>query len=173
MTGIISDARIAAMIAERKALPENWREELAKLKKRAGQDDRHESEVDLTGADGTAFRIIVSQRHSGPEDFTIILMLNSSTHPGFRLLRYDGSSHDHRNTLEGNRIVRKPHIHRATKRYQIATHQRRPDGYAEETQRYQDLVGAWDCFRVDVNLGFPDVSAERLLPAPFSRSQGD
>ena len=141
MTEIITDGQIAAMIAESKALPENWREELANLKNRVG---RHESEVELAGVNGTLFRIIVSRRHRSPEDFTIILMLNSTAHSHFPLLRYDGSGHTHKNTLEGNRIVHKPHIHRATERYQIATHQRRPDGYAEEMQRYQDLTGAWD-----------------------------
>ena len=106
VTGIISETRIAAMIAEPKALPENWREELANLKNRVG---RHESEVVLAGEDGTPFRIIVSLRHSSPENFTVILMLNSPTHPNFPLLRYDGSSHDHKNRLEGNSIARKPH----------------------------------------------------------------
>lgn len=165
MTGIISDVRIAAMISEPKALPENWREDLAKLKNRVGRD---ESEVDLTGANGTRFRIIVSRRHQNADDYTIILLLNSTARPRFRILRYDGSGHDHSNTLEGNLIVSKPHIHRATERYQIATHNRRPDGYAEETQRYQNLAGAWDCFRVDVNLRLSDGSADMLLPAPFT-----
>lgn len=166
MTGIISDARIAAMIAEPKALPENWRQELANLKDRVG---RYESEVDFTGGNGTPFRIIVSRRHRAASDFTVILMLNSPTHPGFRFLRYDGSGHDHRNTIEGNRIVRKPHIHRATERYQRTTFNRRPDGYAEETQRYQDLAGAWDCFHADVNLRFPSECDCRSLPTPFTR----
>ena len=165
MADIVSDVRIAAMITEPKALPENWHQELANLKNRAG---RYESEVDLTGANGTRFRIIVSQRHQNTDDYTIILLLNSTTRPRFRILRYDGSGHDHSNTLEGNLIVSKPHIHRATERYQIATHNRRPDGYAEETQRYQNLAGAWDCFRVDVNLGFPGGSTDALLPAPFT-----
>ncbi|MXZ90736.1 MAG: hypothetical protein F4W95_05325 [Chloroflexi bacterium] len=166
MTDIISEARIAAMIAERKEMSEDWRQELANLKNRVG---RHETEVDLTGTGGTPFRILISLRHSSPENFTVILMLNSPTHPNFPLLRYDGGSHDHRNRLEGNRIIRRPHIHRATERYQIATYQRRPDGYAEETKRYQDLAGAWDCFRSDANLAFPDDDASRLLPPPFTR----
>lgn len=166
MADIIADVRIAAMISEPKALPENWREELANLKNRVG---RHESQIDLTGANGTQFRVIVSLRHPNPGDFTVILMLDSPDHPDFRLLRYDGSGHVHKNTLEGDRIIRKPHIHRATERYQIATYQRRPDGYAEETQRYQDLPGAWDCFRTDVNLVFPDNADDKLLPAPFTR----
>ena len=166
MADIIADISIAAMIAEPKLLRESWRQDLANLKNRVG---RYESEVDLTGAHGTPFRIIVSRRHRSPEDFTIILMLNSSDHTDFRLVRYDGSGHVHKNTLEGDRIIRKPHIHRATERYQIATHQRRPDGYAEETQRYQDILGAWDCFRIDVNLVFPDSGGGKLLPAPFTR----
>ena len=159
MADIISDVRIAAMITEPKALPENWHQELANLKNRAG---RYESKVDLTGANGARFRIIVSLRHLNPGDFTVILMLDSPNHPDFRL-------HVHKNTLEGDRIFRKPHIHRATERYQIVTHQRRPDGYAVETQRYQDLPGAWECFRFDVNLIFPDTADGKLLPAPFTR----
>ncbi len=166
MTGIISDVRIAAMITEPKILPGDWRQELANLKNRVG---RHESQIEFTGVNGTPFRIIASRRHRDADDFTLILMLNSAENPEFRLVRYDGSGHVHKNTIEGNRIVRKPHIHRATERYQVKTGQRRPDGYAEETERYQNLPGAWECFRIDLNLIFPDDCSYQSLPAPFTR----
>ena len=171
MPQVISDARITAMIAEPKWLPLRWRRELAVLKARPGRD---ESQVDFTGADGTAFRIIVSQRHRDRSDFSLILLaiLDPSIAPGkpeFRLLRYDGPGHPHTNTIEGNTINQKPHIHRATERYQIATGDRRPDGYAEETRRYQDLTGAWECFRFDVGLRFPQARNQvTTLPAPFT-----
>ena len=171
MPQVISDARIAAMIAEPKRLPPDWQRQLAALKARPGRD---ESQVDFTGADGTAFRIIVSQRHRDRSDFSLILLaiLDPSIAPGkpeFRLLRYDGPGHPHTNTIEGNTINQKPHIHRATERYQIATGHRRPDGYAEETRRYQDLTGAWECFRLDVGLRFPQARNQVItLPAPFT-----
>lgn len=167
---VVSDARIAAMIAEPKPLPLNWRRQLAILKQREG---RNESQLDFTGADGTAFRIIVSDRRQ--HDFSVILLavLEEPVVPGrpeFHLLRYDGAGHPHTNKLEGNTIRRKPHIHRATEQYQIATYQSRPDGYAEATERYQDLPQAWDCFRLDIGLIFPATESEiTALPAPFTR----
>ena len=169
MVRIIPEARIAALIAEPKPLPADWRRQLATLKQREGSN---ESELNFTGGDGTAFRIIV--RQGRVNDFSVILLviLDEPVVPGkpeFRLLRYDGAGHPHRNTLEGNRIEFKPHIHRATERYQIATRQRRPDGYAEETTRYQDLPQAWDCFRLDIALIFPATAPETTaLPAPFT-----
>lgn len=169
MTKVVSDARIDEMIAEPKPLPPNWRRQLATLKQREG---RNESQLDFTGANGTAFRIVVSDRRK--HDFSVMLlaMLNEPVVPGrpeFRLLRYDGAGHPHKNTLEGNTIQCKPHIHQATERYQIATRQRRPDGYAVETARYQDLPKAWDCFRLDTDLRFPPTEPQTTaLPMPFS-----
>lgn len=169
MVEIVSDARIAAMIAEGKPLPLNWRWELAITKPRP---DRNVSEVNLTGTGGSAFRIVVRQQTG--DDFSVILLviLDKPVVPNrseFPLLRYDGASHNHRNKLEGNTIRRKPHIHRATERYQKATNQRRPDGYAEETARYRNLPQAWDCFRVDTDLRFPSSSPPTTaLPQPFT-----
>lgn len=169
MVELVSDARIAAMIAESKPLPINWFWVLATPKPRPG---RIESEVNFTGGDDTAFRVVVSQRTG--DDFSVILLaiLDKPVIPGrpeFPLLRYDGAGHDHKNTLEGDIIRRKPHIHRATERYQTATNQRRPDGYAEATSRYQNLPQAWDCFHVDTNLRFPPtLSSTTTLPQPFT-----
>lgn len=154
------------MIAEPKTLPANWRQELANLKNRVG---RHKSQIEFTGANGTPFRIIVSRRHRDAADFTLMLMLNSAENPEFRLVRYDGSGHVHKNTIEGNRIVRKPDIHQSTERYQVKTGQRRPDGYAEETERYQNLPDAWECFRIDLILIFPADGSHKSLPGLFTR----
>ncbi len=60
----------------------------------------------------------------------------------------------------------KPHIHKATERYQRL---RRADaeGYAEETDRYQDIKGAWDCFRADIHLQSSENYEDTNLPSPF------
>ena len=142
------------MIAERKELPLNWLQVLTPHRRRGRND---ESFIDFVGDERTLFRILVRQNLDRSHDFSVILMgilpgdLGQDK-PEFRILRYDGNDHIHRNTIEGNRIVKQPHIHRASVRYQIET--RRPDGFAVETQRYHDLNGAWDCFCVDVNLHF-------------------
>ena len=144
------------MIAEGKELPRNWQSATMTLRVRGGSAENF---ADFIGADGTAFRILVRQNRQRPDDFSVILMAIltqpvAPDKPEFRLLRYDGGGHPHRNKIEGNRIPYRPHIHRATERYQALAGQSRPDGYAEETQRYRDLAGAWACFCADVNLQF-------------------
>ena len=105
----------------------------------------NESEVNPTGTDGSAFRIVVSQRTG--DDFSVMLLAILDkpvvpNRPEFPLLRYDDAGHTHSNALEGDIIRRKPHIHRATERYQKATNQRRPDGYAVATARLPEFAAS-------------------------------
>ena len=153
---IVSEARINAMIAEGKAL----RQTVQTLNLIPRPHDGHlVQQHNLEGALGTQFQIHVRQNHSVAEDFSVILVAVlappiATGRPEFRLLRYDGGGHTHKNSIEGNTILRAPHIHRATERYQRYTNQRRPDGYAEATLRYVDIAGAWHCFCADINLTF-------------------
>jgi len=73
------------------------------------------------------------------------------------LCRYNGPYHAHRNEIERNRLVDTPHIHRATTKYiREASH---PDGFAESTDRYTDVEGAWSCILADCNVhGVPPSS---------------
>ena len=170
MPQVISDARITAMIAEPKRLPPDWQQQLATLHDRP---DSNESAVDVRGAAGARFRIIIRQHRQYRNNFSVILLVETTHQPEFRLLRYDGGNHRHRNKIEGYWLERRPHIHRATARYQRAT-ARHPteryyhDGFAFEVQRYQDLAGAWNCFFEDVRLELPAGSSAKALPPVFA-----
>ena len=175
MPQVISDARITAMIAEPKRLPQDWQRQLATLRDRPGgnESDSNKSVVDVRGAAGGRFQVIVRQHQQRPNDFSVILMARTTQRPEFRLLRYDGGNHRHRNKIEGYWLERRPHIHRATARYQRAA-ARHPtggydhDGFAFEVQRYRDLAGAWDCFFEDVRLELPAGSSTKALPPVFA-----
>lgn len=169
MTQVISDERIAEMIAEPKLLPRDWQQQLANLRPKM---DSKEASVGVSGTAGTQFRIIVRQHHQRSSDFSVILTKAMPTEETparqqeFRLLRCDGSYHPHRNIIEGNLIDHRPHIHRATARYQDRGHPH--DGYAVETDEYQDLAGAWNCFFDKVKLELPEGLSAAALPEGFA-----
>lgn len=76
------------------------------------------------------------------------------------LTRYNGSDHPHGNPIEGSHIDYQCHIHVATQRYMEQG--RKPDHYAEPTDRYTCLDGALRELILDCNIsGVP-------LPEPTS-----
>lgn len=76
------------------------------------------------------------------------------------LCRYNGSYHPHRNELEGNRLTGVPHIHTATQRYILRG--KHPDGFAEATDRYESIDGAFRCVLIDCKISgiVPDGDAD-------------
>lgn len=66
------------------------------------------------------------------------------------LTRYNGSDHPHGNPIEGSRINYQCHIHVATQRYMELG--RKPDHYAEPTDRYTCLDGALRALVLDCNI---------------------
>ena len=165
MPETVSDSEIAQLIAERKVLPGNWQDE---LENSTNKDSHAEGQVNLVGESGTQFRVIIRQSLRSDDDFSVILMVSRRVgEPEIRLLRFDGGSHPHRNKVERNWIVRKPHIHRATERYQELKWEFH-DGYAEETSRYHDLSGAWESFVADANLQSPTGDRISALPKLFT-----
>lgn len=166
MYQVIPDEQIAAMITEAKPLPATWLQRLASLKPSTGN---YESEVEITGSEGTRYRIVVRRNRTYANNFYIILMADLHGQTDFRILRYDGNSHSHVNRIERNRFDFKFHIHQATERYQIKTFGEVPDGFAYETSRYHDIGTAWSCFASDGNLKFPTAGASKSLPRIFTQ----
>ncbi len=107
----------------------------------------------LTGDAGNEFRLILRQNQVNPIDFSVILGVQvPESNQVFRLLRYNGRSHQHTNHIEDMTFY-DFHIHSATERYQeVGT---REDAYAEPTDRYGDFHGAFRCMITDANLEVP------------------
>lgn len=84
------------------------------------------------------------------DDFSCGISWLSPNGESFTLKRYNGPSHKHKNQLEETFIEYKPHIHLSTEKYVRAN--RKPEGYAEETDRYNSLKGALHCLVIDCNI---------------------
>jgi len=144
-----SDAEIARMIQERKPLPDNYRARV-QLREKRGHKDR---EFDVTGKDGTQYRIILRQSNFNTLDFSIILaVIPAGSNQLFRLRRYNGKHGEHTNQIEGNTFY-DFHIHQATARYQ--ENGMKEDSYAEATNRYADFHAALRCMLEDCGFETP------------------
>jgi hypothetical protein len=145
----LTDAEIAVLLSEAKPLPENYRSKVQTRPKRG----HRERELDIEGANGSTFRIILRQSSFNPLDFSVVLAwLPPQSSTTFRMCRYNGKSHEHTNALEGNRFY-DFHIHRATERYQQSG--AREDSYAEPTSRFQDFESALRCMIEDCGFTAP------------------
>jgi hypothetical protein len=153
---IISDAKIAAYLGESKRLPANW---LQTLQMEAPQRGHRGSALEVVGADGNRYEIRLRQAALDPLAFSAILfILDIDGLRRFRLKRYNGRSHGHRNPLEQQRFGVGFHIHTATERYQLAGFDE--DTYAEVTDRYGNVWEALECLLSDC--GFQDDQGSQL-----------
>lgn len=149
MSKIFSDQEIAAMLEESKPLDGDWRKKTS-LRPKRGHKER---DIDLEGAAGNAFKLILRQNNVNPFDFSIILAVYvPGTNRLFRLQRYNGKSHEHTNHIEGETFY-DFHIHMATERYQELG--AREDAYAEPTDRYGDFRSALQCVIDDAKIEVP------------------
>ena len=155
-----TDDEIAMLIAECKLL--SSRQLPLRFRDKRGH---REAGIDIQRDSGGTFRIIIRESRFDPSDFSIILAIQPTQRSGlFRLRRYDGM-HEHTNLLESTRRNRDKfydfHIHTATERYQESAFP--DDGYAEATERYNDIDGAFHYLYKDANLYFAqqrfDISA--------------
>ena len=145
-----SDEEIEGLVKERKPLPPDYRKRI-ELRPKRGHKER---ELDVVGANGNEFRLILRQSASNPIDFSIILAYcPKNTNQVFRLRRCNGRSHEHTNRLEGNRFC-DFHIHMATERYQ--EYGCDEDSHAETTDRFSDFHGALQCMLDDCGFESPD-----------------
>lgn len=149
MSDYLSDAQIAALLAEPKPLPDGFRSRLVVKAKRG----HHEAELDVQGTAGSEFRIILRRSSLNPLDFSAILAYRMpDTNTVILLRRYNGKSHSHSNPIERQRFY-DFHIHTATERYQLTGN--RAESFAEPTTRYATLDEALDCLLADCAFTFP------------------
>ena len=157
MPGRYSDDEIARMIREKKLLSANYRSRL-QLRAKRGHKER---ELDVPGENGTQYRVILRQSDFNVLDFSIILAVDlPDLNQLFRLLRYNGKSHEHTNQFEGETFY-DFHIHRATERYQESG--ACEDAFAEVTDRYADFHSALRCMLEDCGFEAPDNAQPSLF----------
>ena len=146
-----TDQQIAALIKERKVLPDDWRDQL----------DKNNS-LYIIGESGSRFRIITNLNEKYPSDFSVVLaVIDPKTGAIFRIRRYNGMpKRSHNNKIEKQKIYGY-HIHFATERYQERDYDE--ETYAEETNRYNNLEGALQCLIQDANLELPAQLELRLF----------
>ena len=143
------DHEIESLVQERKPLPAEWRKKI-RLRSKRGHGEQH---LDLTGGAGSEFRLILRRSSINPLDFSIILAVRvPQSNILFRLLRYNGKSHEHTNHIEDVTFY-DFHVHLATERYQESG--AREDTYAEPTDCYGDFDGALGCLIDDANFEVP------------------
>lgn len=149
MPAQLSDAEIQRLLAEPKPLPADYEARL-RPKSKSGHE---EAELQITGLDGSVFRVIIRRSKFNPLDFSVILAYEPpGTNILFRLRRYNGKSHEHSNRLEGETFY-EFHRHTATERYQDAGF--REDTFAEADKRFADLREALNCLFKDCGFQLP------------------
>ena len=106
----------------------------------------------LTDNEKNRFNLYQRQNYkTGMEDdFSCGLSYLLPSGESFTLIRYNGSSHNHKNKLESNRLGYVCHIHKASRKY--LDEAGNADGYAEATTRFHTLNGALDCLVNDCNV---------------------
>jgi len=153
----LTDAQIASLLEEAKPLEADYRRLLGTRPKRGHK----ERDLDIEGASGGAFRLILRQSDINPLDFSVILtyLIPRSNHT-FRLRRYNGRSHRHTNKIERQTFY-DFHIHMATERYQERDGFDEDD-YAEPTGRFSTFEEALKCMLNDCGFKVPRDSSPQL-----------
>ncbi|HEY3284441.1 MAG TPA: hypothetical protein VGN26_19400 [Armatimonadota bacterium] len=141
---LLSDHRIAELLCEAKLLTMHCIQNLFA----STAQGNHDADIELIGADGDEFRVKVRQNPLQPADFSVILMYHlPADGRWFRLRRYNGNTHQHRNRIEGDRLDFSFHVHTATERYQARG--LKEDWFAEEATAHTDARTAIECLLRD------------------------
>ncbi len=157
MTAFLTDQEIADLLAERKALPGDWKKRLT-LKAKRGHT---ESELEIEGDQGSEFRLMQRRSDFNPLDFSVILAYRvPGSNQVLRLKRYNGKSHEHSNPIENEKFY-DFHIHTATERYQQTGN--KEETFAEVTNRYSNLDEATKCLFEDCSFELPELPQGELF----------
>ena len=144
-----TDENIQLLIREKKPLPNDYHSKMAVRSKRGHK----ERDLDVKGAEGGNFRLVLRQSRFNPLDFSIILSYKTpQSNQVFRLRRYNGKSHEHTNSIEKTKFYGF-HIHQAIERYQQLG--AREDAFATMTDRFSDYGSAVSCMLADCGFEVP------------------
>lgn len=123
----------------------------AKTKEKEGNEQVNFKVIALDET-GHEFEVYKRQnlREGMEDDFSCGIKWIAPNGETLTLKRYNGSSHNHPNHLEKVKLGYNCHIHIATEKYIKAN--RKVDGFAEVTNRYNSLDGALHCLVEDCKI---------------------
>ncbi len=118
--------------------------------------------VTSTDGSGHEFELYKRQnlREEMEDDFSCGISWIAPNGETLTLKRYNGPNHDHPNHLEKVRLGYTCHIHIATEKYVKAN--RKAEGFAEATKRYNTVEGALHCLVTDCNISGIQTSSDNL-----------
>jgi len=122
---------------------------------RSKQKDGHEQvNYKVVATDGSDYEFEVYKRQNlrnGMEDdFSCGISWVAPNGETLTLKRYNGPNHNHPNHLEKEKLGYNCHIHTATEKYIKAN--RKAEGFAEVTNRYNSVEGALHCLVTDCKI---------------------
>jgi len=143
----VTDNKISELIA----MPKRVTNPTSRSKTKEGHE-QYNYKLKSLSDDDLEFELYTRQnlREGMEEDFSCGISWLAHNGESFALKRYNGPAHKHKNHLEGNLLEYKPHIHLSTEKYVRAN--RKSEGFAEETNRYNSLQGALHCLVIDCNI---------------------
>jgi hypothetical protein len=153
MGKILTDVELDTLRAEPKPLPANWKDKL-RGKARHGSASTGGS-FEVRGNGENLFRFYARQSADNLFDFSVGLAYLAPDGTSYMLARFNGSSHEHTNPIEGDHFEDVFHIHLATERYLRKFGVDGMDKYARPTARFYDFNSAMDAARTDLGLYDP------------------
>ncbi len=143
----VTDNKIAELIA----MPKKVTNPGSRSKTKEGHEQYNYKLTSQTD-DDLEFELYTRQnlREGMEDDFSCGISWLAPNGESFPLKRCNGPSHKHKNHLERNMLGNKPHIHLSTEKYIKAN--RKAEGFAEETNRYNSLKGALHYLVIDCNI---------------------
>lgn len=136
------------LISELKAMPKRITNPRARAKEEGRRSLVNYDVVSLCGL--WTFQVYKRQNTLFANDYSCGIRVDPPSHETVTLSRYNGDSHTHGNELEGTSFEYLQHIHVATERYIMAG--KKPETYAEPTDRYSSVDGAFHCLLTDWNI---------------------
>ncbi|MHB8261284.1 MAG: hypothetical protein ACYDCN_08850 [Bacteroidia bacterium] len=122
--------------------------------RRTEKDGHEQFNYKVVALDGTDHKFELYKRQNLREgmedDFSCGISWVAPNGKSLTLKRYNGPSHNHPNHLEKTKLGYKCHIHIATEKY--ITSNQKPEGFAEETDKYNSLEGALHCLVTDCKI---------------------
>ena len=139
------------VIGELLTAPKKLKNPMSKTKNNEGHE-QHNFNVISLDSHSHIFEIYMRKnlREGMEDDFSCGISWISPSGETVTLKRYNGSSHNHPNHLEQTSTGYNTHIHIATERYIKAN--KKPEGFAEVTDRYSSVEGALHCLVKDCNI---------------------